>query len=146
MKRIYIAAVIIWIYALNWAPVSQAIQFPTPNGVSLSADSPAGRAFKNKTSNVQIEGEGTVNRILTDDLDGTRHQRFILRLASGQTLLVAHNIDVAPRVAGLQIGDNVRFYGEYVWNDKGGIIHWTHHDPRGRHPGGWIKHNGQIYQ
>jgi len=84
--------------------------------------------------------------MLADDLVGSRHQRFVVRLASGQTLLIAHNIDIAPRVAGLQNGDRVGFYGEYVWNEEGGMVHWTHHDPEGRHEAGWLKHNGQIYQ
>jgi hypothetical protein len=40
----------------------------------------------------------------------------------------------------------VSFSGEYVWNDKGGMIHWTHRDPRKRHRPGWIRHNGVLYQ
>lgn len=103
-------------------------------------------AFENRKSNLQIEGAGKVVRILPDDTDGDRHQRFLLDLDSGQTLLVAHNIDVAPRIAALKRGDTVAFYGEYEWNSKGGVIHWTHRDPDGRHPGGWIKHGGRIYQ
>lgn len=43
-------------------------------------------------------GEGVVDRALSDDNDGSRHQRFILRLASGQTLLIAHNIDISLRI------------------------------------------------
>jgi len=93
-------------------------------------DSPIGRAFASGTSHVQVEGEGTVIRVLPDDVDGSRHQRFIVQLASGQTLLITYNIDVAPRIAGLKVGDSVGFNGEYVWNEKGGIIHWTHHDPQ----------------
>ncbi|HXQ73121.1 MAG TPA: DUF3465 domain-containing protein [Pyrinomonadaceae bacterium] len=84
--------------------------------------------------------------LLPDDQKGSRHQRFIVKLASGQTLLIAHNIDIAPRISGLAVGDSVRFYGEYVWNEKGGTIHWTHHDPRGRHVAGWVVHNGKTYQ
>jgi hypothetical protein len=84
--------------------------------------------------------------MLADDLDGSRHQRFIVSLASGQTVLIAHNIDLAPRVDGLQTGDYLRFYGEYVWNAEGGKVHWTHHDPKGRHVTGWLKHNGRTYQ
>jgi hypothetical protein len=87
-----------------------------------------------------------VSRLLADDLEGQRHQRFILEMASGQTVLVTHNTDIAPRVDGLQEGDRVRFKGEYVWNQKGGVVHWTHHDPDGRHAAGWLQHNGKTYQ
>jgi ABC-type glycerol-3-phosphate transport system substrate-binding protein len=155
MKRIYIAAVIVC--ALLWAGCGSVFQPTTSNrvatvqpseqnGGAAGDDSQIGRAFKNRTSNVQVEGEGVVTRILSDDLDGSRHQRFIVRLASGQTVLIAHNIDIAPRVAGLQEGDRVRFYGEYVWNEKGGMVHWTHHDPAGRHVAGWLKSKGRTYQ
>jgi hypothetical protein len=103
-------------------------------------------AFEQRLSNIQVEGQGTVSRILSDDLDGSRHQKFIVQLADGQTLLLAHNIDLAPRVDGLRQGDRVAFYGEYEWSPKGGIVHWTHHDPSGRHESGWIKHHGNTYQ
>lgn len=112
----------------------------------LVDDSPIGRAFANGASDIQVEGEGTVIRVLPDDLNGPRHQRFIVQLASGQTLLMTHNIDIAPRIDGLKVGDSVRFSGKYVWNEKGGVIHWTHHDPQGRHVAGWVKHNGKTYQ
>ena len=95
---------------------------------------------------LQVRLSGRVERVLPDDLEGSRHQRFILRLATGRTLLVAHNIDLAPRVAGLAENDRVELYGEYEWNRKGGVIHWTHRDPRGNHPHGWIKHKGRRYE
>lgn len=103
-------------------------------------------AFENRRSNLQVKGQGIVIKILADDLDGSRHQRFIIRLSSGQTLLISHNIDLAPRINKLKEGDLVMFYGEYEWNSEGGVIHWTHHDPRGSHVDGWLKHGGQIYQ
>jgi hypothetical protein len=103
-------------------------------------------AFENQRSNVQVQGSGTVKRILADDNDGSRHQRFLVQLASGQTLLIAHNIDLASRVASLKAGDQVEFNGEYEWNAKGGVIHWTHRDPQRRHVDGWIRHSGQTYQ
>jgi Protein of unknown function (DUF3465) len=109
-------------------------------------DDPIGRAFASGVSDIQVEGEGTVVRVLSDDLNGLRHQRFIVQLASGQTLLITHNIDIAPRIDGLKAGDSVRFNGEYVWNAKGGVIHWTHRDPQGRHVTGWVIHNGRTYK
>ncbi len=103
-------------------------------------------AFLGQRNNVQVRGQGTVIRVLTDDLRGSRHQRFLVQLKSGQTLLISHNIDLAPRIPELKVGDPVQFYGAYEYNPKGGVIHWTHHDPKGRHPGGWIKHKGVTYQ
>jgi hypothetical protein len=116
------------------------------SSASPSADQSITSAFQNQASGVQVAGEGVVERVLSDDNDGSRHQRFILRLASGQTLLVAHNIDLAPRLGSLATGDKVEFNGVYEWNPKGGVIHWTHRDPNGQHAAGWLQHNGTIYQ
>ncbi|GMM90913.1 DUF3465 domain-containing protein [Vibrio fortis] len=104
------------------------------------------QAYQNHQSDLQIQGSGIVSRVLSDDNKGSRHQKFILRLDSRQTLLVAHNIDLAPRIPNLKVGDVVQFYGEYEWNDKGGVIHWTHRDPGNRHAHGWLKHQGKIYE
>jgi len=102
--------------------------------------------FKNQQSNVQVKGIGTVIRILSDDNQGSRHQKFILKLNSGNTLLIAHNIDLAPKIKSILKGDTVQFYGEYEWNKKGGVIHWTHRDPNKHHINGWLKHKGIVYQ
>jgi Protein of unknown function (DUF3465) len=110
------------------------------------SDSAIARAYRQRQSNIQVQGTGTVRRVLADDNDGSRHQRFILELSSGQTLLIAHNIDLASRIAGLSNGDRVGFSGEYEWNDQGGVIHWTHVDPAGRHVAGWLEHEGRRYQ
>lgn len=144
MKRMLFAAVVVC--ALSWTVCGSGVQQSRHKRVAPRDDSQIGRAFKTRTSNVQVEGEGVVTRMLADDRSGSRHQRFIVRLASGQTLLIAHNIDIAPRVDALQEGDRVRFYGEYVWNEKGGTVHWTHRDPDGRHVAGWLRHKGRIYQ
>lgn len=109
-------------------------------------DDAIGRAFATRASDILVEGEGTVIRILADDLNGPRHQRFIVEVPSGQTVLITHNIDIAPRIIGLEEGDLVRFNGEYVWNAKGGVVHWTHKDPRGKHVAGWVRHKGTTYQ
>lgn len=103
-------------------------------------------AFNNEESSIQVSGSGRVIRILSDDNEGSRHQKFIIKLGSGQTLLIAHNIDIAPRINSLSKGDQIDFCGEYEWNSQGGVVHWTHHDPDGYHENGWLKHDGRTYQ
>lgn len=114
----------------------------TPGNAGSSVDA----AFESHSSNVEVQGAGTVTAILPDDREGRPHQRFIVRLDSGRTVLVAHNVDVAPRITSLRSGDAISFRGEYVWNPKGGVIHWTHRDPAGHHEEGWLDHNGRRYQ
>ena len=108
---------------------------------------PAGTAedaFRNHRSGVMVTAEGTVIRLLADDNDGSRHQRFIMRLASGQTLLVAHNIDLSTRVP-VQLNVLVKLRGQFEWSDKGGTVHWTHRDPEQKHEAGWIEIAGRRY-
>jgi hypothetical protein len=150
MKKLFLIIILIAAYS----HFSQTLGIPSNPTSIFSGQSEAGgvgdqqlaAAFDQQQSNIQVEGHGTVSRVLTDDLDGSKHQKFIVQLANGQTLLLAHNIDLAPRVDGLSEGDRISFYGEYEWNPKGGVIHWTHHDPDGQHEAGWIKHNGNTYQ
>lgn len=103
-------------------------------------------AFERRASNIWVEAAGAVDRVLPDDNEGSRHQRFIVRLASGHTVLVSHNIDLAPRIESLSRGDTVTFRGEFEWNSQGGVVHWTHHDPSGDRAGGWIDHAGRRYR
>lgn len=103
------------------------------------------RAIDARASGVMMTVEARVVKLLPDDLDGSRHQRFLLDVGRGRTVLVAHNIDLAERVP-LGRDDTVRLRGQFEWNDKGGVLHWTHHDPRGRHPGGWIEHAGRRFE
>lgn len=103
-------------------------------------------AFEAGRSDIEVECEGVVVRTLSDDNSGSRHQRFIVEIAPDHTVLISHNIDLAPRIDALRTGDRVRFRGEYEHNDRGGVVHWTHHDPQGRRDGGWVEHEGQRYR
>ncbi|MEM9208757.1 MAG: DUF3465 domain-containing protein [Pseudomonadota bacterium] len=88
---------------------------------------------------------GRVVSLLSDDEADERHQRLILDVRGGQTLLVAHNIDLANRVP-VSLGDRLSLRGLFEWNPQGGLIHWTHHDPMGIEEGGFIEHNGKRYR
>jgi len=114
--------------------------------VSANSEQRLSDAFKDKRSDLQIAGKGTVIKLLADDLKGSQHQRFIIKTNTGQTILVAHNIDLAPRINTLKVGDSIEFYGEYEWNKRGGVMHWTHKDPKQRHIDGWLRHAGLVYQ
>lgn len=101
-------------------------------------------AYQSKKSDFWVEFEAQVSHILSDDDYKPRHQRFIVEFPSGHTLLIAHNIDLAPRVPVI-VGDRVQVFGEYEWNDRGGVMHWTHKHPDGSSKG-WIRHEGLLYE
>ena len=133
---------------LYLTPLGACTSAPAVNtrGTVSESDQLLARAFDQHKSQLQVEGTGTVSRLLSDDNDGDRHQRFVVELKTGQTILIAHNIDLAPRIISLNVGDEIGFLGEYEWNEKGGTIHWTHRDPNRLHTAGWIKHGGRVYQ
>ena len=131
------------------APGSTAAQGTVETSAPRTRDAPGdaaiAEAFRRRESGVWVESSGVIERLLADDREGSPHQRFLMRLADGRTLLVAHNLDLAPRVP-VHPGDRIRFRGEYAWNDRGGVIHWTHRDVRGGGPGGWIELRGRTYR
>jgi hypothetical protein len=141
------------IYGLNELlkrPAGESATEATPvgalsPGAVIAGDRAISEAYRDGRSGFVIQSAGVVERVLPDDEEGDRHQRFILRLASGHTLLMSHNIDLAPRVP-LAVDDSVEFRGGYEWNEQGGVVHWTHHDPQGDRPGGWIRHAGRLYR
>jgi hypothetical protein len=93
---------------------------------------------------VEVTITAPVKRVLPPDTKGLPHERFLLLLANGTTVLVAHNTDEAPSVP-VSEGDTVTVHGEYIWNERGGVIHWTHHSS-GRHEGGYIEFQGKRYE
>lgn len=96
-------------------------------------------------SKVEVLFAAKVKKLLADDTQGLPHQRFLLELNNGTTVLVAHDTKYAPKVP-INPGDVLVIQGEYVWNKKGGLVHWTHHSDTPRHASGYIEFNGQRYQ
>ena len=110
-----------------------------------AGDNAVQAVFDARRSGVWLETGGRVKRVLSDDNDGSRHQRFILEVGAGYTVMVAHNIDLAERIP-VSVGDILSVRGRYEWNERGGVIHWTHDDPQGREQGGWISRSGMFYK
>ncbi len=147
LKRLLILLVALLAVACRAeVPQSATVLESAQQAVSSTANDALNDAYQRKLSSVWLEGEGTVKKLLPDDNKGSRHQKFLVGISNGKTLLFAHNIDLAPRIDDLKIGDTVTFRGEYVYNPKGGVMHWTHRDPRGELQGGWIRHNGRTYE
>jgi len=102
----------------------------------------AAGAFRRQESSVWITIGARVSRILPDEYGKYQHPRFIVQCPSGQTVLITNDVSVGSRVP-VHRGDRVAARGEYIWNDRGGLIHFTHHGgPAG---GGWILDGGKLY-
>lgn len=113
---------------------------------------PAGNAgveqdYAQHRSHVEVTATGSVTRVLGDEAGPSgAHQRFIVRLdGAAQTVLIDNNVTIGKR-APVAVGDPVTVHGEYVWNEQGGLVHFTHHDPEHTHDGGWIEVRGSRYE
>ena len=129
-----------------WDTSRSTPQGVAPEPVAAAATMPATSASFAPAEGEWVTVSGVVARTLSDDREGSRHQRFILQLDGGRTLLISHNIDLAPRLENLERGERLTLRGEYQSTARGGLVHWTHHDPDGSHPGGYIERGGRRYQ
>jgi len=103
------------------------------------------RAFEQRAEGAELTATGIVDRVLSDESGPSGpHERFIVRLPSGMTVLIEHNLSIAPRVP-VAIGSAVTVHGEYVWNAEGGLLHFTHHDPDRSHENGYVLYGGRRY-
>jgi len=99
-------------------------------------------------SGSEVTVEGAVVRVLATS-SGTQgaHERFVVAVKAGnaeQDILVADNVTIG-RAAPVRRGDDVIVRGELAIDPTGPVIHWTHHDPRGRHESGFVRVNGELY-
>ena len=131
-KRLYLKQATILVLLLLLFLLTNRYNNESDQLQEASASFQIAEAFSNHHNNIQVQGSGTVVKILPDDRQGSKHQKFIVQVADELTVLISHNIDLAPRISSLNTGEDISFFGEYVWNPMGGIIHWTHHDPAKR--------------
>ena len=134
-----VIAIAIGVVLSRQSPAPPAVDPGRAATEAASQDDSLARAIASHAQDVPVTGRGEVLKLLPDDRDGSPHQRILVRVAGGGTVLIAHNLDLAPRVSPLARGDVLEFAGDFVWNDKGGVVHWTHPDPQGRHRAGWIR-------
>src|SRR5579871_4354653 len=106
-------------------------------------------AWRAQRSTVEVTATGSVARILGTQLGRSgEHEGFLLHLRGpeghGLSVKVEDNVDITGPIP-LQTGDDVEVRGEYIYDPRGGILHYTHHDPRGRHSSGYVKVRGRLY-
>lgn len=113
----------------------------TPDDPAVCAAYSAGR------SGVEVVASGKVTHMYGVRPGRTSpHEGFLVSLDSGCTLVV--RVEVNTDFTGaipLQSNEQVVVKGEYEYYPRGGVIHWTHHDPRGRHENGYIVAAGRMY-
>jgi hypothetical protein len=103
--------------------------------------------YGSQSTNQEVIARGKVADIL-----GTRsgrsgsHEGFLLKLDGDcdLTLKVETNVSITGPVP-IRRGEIVIVKGEYVYDPLGGILHWTHHDPEGRHIAGYVVSDGKTY-
>jgi hypothetical protein len=137
MKKIFLYSILFLLYSCGSSSTKTPTEFTSLETIS--------QWQKDHSSNKQIYQEGKIIKLLQDENEGSKHQKFIIKLKNDITLLVSHNIDIATRIPDLEQGETIVFYGEYEWNKKGGVVHWTHKDPRGNHADGYLLYGGKKY-
>jgi len=104
-------------------------------------------AFSAQRSGVEVVAQGSVTHVLGVQAGrSSPHEGFLLRLDSGCAIVV--RVEVNTDFTGtipLSIGQRVLVKGDYEYYSRGGVIHWTHRDPRGRHENGYVDVNGTMY-
>jgi hypothetical protein len=74
------------------------------------------------------------------------HEHFRVRSDDGVEVEVADNVSIA-RPCPVKPGDHIEIRGECTraYADGSPLVHWTHRDPRQRHPDGFIQLDGRRY-
>lgn len=141
---------VIFLFSLTFLPTPTVVWASTLEQtrieeIDLSPDNTEfEKAYKGHSKKVELSVQGTVVKLLNDDTKGSQHQKFIIKI-NNRSILVANNLDISKKVP-VRAGDEVTIKGEYIWNEKGGVIHWTHRDPHKQHSDGFIYHKGKLYK
>lgn len=115
------------------------------SSTQIADDSDIVRAINDQRQVNFVEGGGlVVVKILPDDTNGLKHQKWVVRLSNGMAMQAVYNSDMCPRVP-VKIGDVIAMGGQFIWTKGGALIHWLHHDPKGRRPDGFVLLNGTYY-
>ncbi len=116
--------------------VEEARRSAAPNCNQVS------EAFRRHQSGNWLSLTASVDRLLPDSTSLHTEQRFIVRCGNGQTVLIDNDVGVGQRVP-VVVGVAITLRGQFIWNDEGGLVHYTHHG--GPNNGGWILFRNHLY-
>jgi len=116
-----------------------------PEVPNVQDDSELVYAVQNRRDLLFVQGANvTVLQIMPDDNDGLRHQRWYVKLSSGESVFAVYNIDITARVP-IEVNQKMKLGGEFKWTNQGALIHWLHEDPKERRPDGYVEVGGRRY-
>ncbi len=104
-------------------------------------------AYAAARSHVEVIVRGPVTRVLgVAPGRVSPHEGFLMRVRArcDLTVRVESNVFFTGRFP-IARGERVQVKGEYEYYPRGGVIHWTHRDPRLRHQGGYVEVGGHWY-
>ena len=116
------------------------------SGCAGAVNVQSGIAFCSSRSSGHVEvyvPDARVTRVLGErEGRSGMHEGFDVR-AGGRTFRVEDNVSIGHPIP-LRRGETVSLLGQLECDD--GAIHWTHHDPSGRHMSGYVKAGGTLYE
>lgn len=92
----------------------------------------------------ELRAAGTVVSLLGErESRSGLHEGFFVRFGNAAPVRVEDNADITGIVP-LRAGEHILIQGQYECDDD--VLHWTHHDPSGRHLAGFIEADGHTYR
>lgn len=112
---------------------------------NISDDAALVKAVENKQQVKYLQAANmVVVKVLPEDNQGLRHQKWVVKLSSGKTVTAVYNTSMCEEVP-VQVGDVVGLGGHFLWTNQGPIIHWLHKDPKRNRPDGYVELAGKKY-
>lgn len=102
--------------------------------------------YNSQRGGVFVESVGRIVKILDDQITPYPAQVILIRLSSGQKLIIKHDINLGSALPTLKKAEALQFKGIYKWNDRGGMILSTHKNNDFPKHSGWLKYDDKIYQ
>ena len=104
--------------------------------------------YASQSSGNEVLVSGHVVALLgTRESRSGKHEGYLVKLNKNCDLLL--KVETNTSITGpipFTHDEPIVLKGVYVYDPLGGLIHWTHHDPSGRHMNGYVIAGGKSYR